>query len=248
MSFRPDKLTPPPVQPRDDIVPPVPGVADDPIRAPEAAAVDDALLRRLISGDEQAFDHLVRTWSPAMRRVARGFVSTDASAQECVQDAWLGAIKGLASFGGRSTLRTWIFRILVNIAKTRAVKEQRTTPLSSLASDEDAGPTVDPRRFRPRDDPERPGTWTSAGQPRLWETDPEAGALSSELRDVVWAAVEALPGRQREVVILRDVQGFGSGEVCEILGLTAENQRVLLHRARAKVRAALEAYYSGETT
>ena len=158
MSFRPDKLTRLPVQPRGDIVPPVPGAADDPVRALEAAAVDDALLQRLISGDEQAFDHLVRTWSPAMRRVARGFVSTDASAQDCVQDAWLGVIKGLASFEGRSTLRTWIFRILVNIAKTRAVKEQRTTPLSSLASDEDAGPTVDPRRFRPRDDPERPGT------------------------------------------------------------------------------------------
>ena len=247
MSFRPDKLTPP-VQHHDDIVPPVPGAADDPARGPEPATVDDALLQRLISGDEQAFDHLVRTWSPAMRRVARGFVSTDASAQECVQDAWLGAIKGLASFEGRSTLRTWIFRILVNIAKTRAVKEQRTTPLSSLASGKEAGPTVDPRRFRPRDDPERPGTWTSAGEPRLWETDPEAGALSSELRDVVWAAVEALPGRQREVVILRDIQGFGSQEVCEILGLTAENQRVLLHRARAKVRAALEAYYSGEIT
>ena len=86
------------------------------------------------------------------------------------------------------------------------------------------------------------------GEPRLWETDPETGALSSELRDVVWAAVEALPGRQREVVILRDVQGFGREDVCEILGLTAENQRVLLHRARAKVRAALEAYYSGEIT
>ena len=148
----------------------------------------------------------------------------------------------------RGDMRTWIFRILVNIAKTRAVKEQRTTPLSSLASDEDAGPTVDSRRFRPRDDPECPGTWTSAGEPRLWETDPETGALSSELRNVVWAAVEALPGRQREVVVLRDVQGFGSEEACEILGLTAENQRVLLHRGRAKVRSALEAYYSGEIT
>jgi RNA polymerase sigma-70 factor, ECF subfamily len=227
---------------------PVPGAADDPVRAPETYTEDDLLLQRLRSGDEQAFDRLVRTWSPAMRRVARGLVSTDASAQECVQDAWLGVIKGLASFEGRSTLRTWIFRILVNIAKTRAVREKRTMPLSSLAADDEAGPTVDPGRFRPRDDPERPGTWTSAGEPRRWETDPETGALSGELRDVVSAAVEALPARQREVVVLRDIQGFGSEEVCEILGLTAQNQRVLLHRARAKVRAALEAYYSGEIT
>ncbi len=238
----------PPVQACGDIVLPVPGVADDPVRAPETYTEDDLLLQRLRSGDEQAFDRLVRTWSPTMRRVARGFVSTDASAQECVQDAWLGVVKGLASFEGRSTLRTWIFRILVNIAKTRAVREQRTTPLSSLAADDEAGPTVDPGRFRPRDDPERPGTWTSAGEPRPWETDPETGALSGELRGVVSAAVEALPARQREVVVLRDIQGFGSEDVCEILGLTARNQRVLLHRGRAKVRAAIEAYYAGEST
>ena len=223
-------------------------LADDPVRAPESYAEDDHLLHRLRSGDEQAFDRVVRTWSPAMRRMARGFVSTDASAQECVQDAWLGVIKGLASFEGRSTLRTWAFRILVNIAKTRAVRELRTTPLSSLAAQDEAGPTVDPSRFRPRDDPERPVTWTSAGDPRPWESDPETGALSGELRDVVSAAVEALPARQREVVVLRDIQGFGSEEVCEILGLTAQNQRVLLHRARARVRAALEAYYSGGRT
>ncbi|HEY6297157.1 MAG TPA: sigma-70 family RNA polymerase sigma factor [Streptosporangiaceae bacterium] len=223
------------------------GLADDPVRAPDSYTEDDLLLHRLRSGDEQAFDRLVRTWSPAMRRMARGFVSTDASAQECVQDAWLGVIKGLASFEGRSTLRTWAFRILVNTAKTRAVREQRTTPLSSLAADDEAGPTVDPGRFRPRDDPERPGTWTSAGEPRPWETDPETGALSGELRDVVSAAVEALPARQREVVVLRDIQGFGSEEACQILGLTAQNQRVLLHRGRARVRAALEAYYAGES-
>lgn len=223
------------------------GLADDPVRAPETYTEDDLLLHRLRSGDEQAFDRLVRTWSPTMRRMARGFVSTDASAQECVQDAWLGVIKGLASFEGRSTLRTWAFRILVNTAKTRAVREQRTTPLSSLAAEDDTGPTVDPGRFRPRDDLERPGTWTSAGEPRPWETDPETGALSGELRNVVSAAVEALPARQREVVVLRDIQGFGSEEVCHILGLTAQNQRVLLHRGRARVRTALEAYYAGES-
>lgn len=204
------------------------------------------MLCRLRCGDERAFDQLVRAWSPPMLRVARGFVSTDASAQEVVQDTWLGVIRGLAGFEGRSCLRTWVFRILVNIAKTRGVKEQRTTPLSAVAADEDTGATVDPSRFRDPGDPQWPRHWTSAGTPQRWDTDPEAGVLRGEIRDVVSAAVEALPRRQRQVVVLRDVQGFDSGEVCELLRITAENQRVLLHRGRAKVRAALEVYYDRE--
>jgi len=204
------------------------------------------LLQRLRSCDGRAFDQLVRTWSPPMLRVARGFVSTEASAQEVVQDTWLGVIRGLASFEERSSLRTWVFRILVNIAKTRGVREQRTTPLSCLAADEGTGPTVDPSRFRDLHDPEWPGHWTPAGTPRRWDTDPEAGILRGEIRDLVSAAVEALPPRQKEVVVLRDVQGLDSEEVCELLRMTAGNQRVLLHRGRAKVRAALEVYYSRE--
>ncbi len=213
---------------------------------PAGKGTEHALLCRLRRGDEQAFDQLVRAWSPRMLRLARGFVSTDASAQEVVQDTWLVVIRGLAGFEGRSSLRTWIFRILVNIAKTRGVKEQRTIPLSAVAADEDTGPTVDPSRFRGPADPEWPRHWTPAGTPRRWDTDPEAEVIRGEIRDLVSAAVEALPPRQREVVVLRDVQGFDSGEVCELLRMTAENQRVLLHRGRTKVRAALEVYYAKE--
>jgi RNA polymerase sigma-70 factor, ECF subfamily len=213
---------------------------------PAGEETEQALLCRLRRGDEQAFDQLVRAWSPPMLRVTRGFVSTDASAQEVVQDTWLVVIRGLAGFEGRSSLRTWVFRILVNIAKTRGVKEQQTIPLSAVSAGEDTGPTVDPSRFRDPGDPEWPRHWTSAGTPRRWDTDPEAEVIRGEIREVVSAAVEALPPRQREVVVLRDVQGFGSGEVCELLGMTPENQRVLLHRGRAKVRAALEVYYAKE--
>ena len=204
------------------------------------------LLLRLRARDERAFDELVRSWSPLMLRVARGYVSTDASAQEVVQDAWLGVIKGLATFESRSSLRTWTFRILVNIAKTRGVKEHRVTPLSSLTPDGDAGPTVDPSRFRGADD-QYPGGWTPAGKPRHWYTDPEGGAPRGEVRVLITAAVDALPERQREVIVLRDVHGLDSDEVCALLAITAQNQRVLLHRGRAKVRAALEGYYVRET-
>jgi RNA polymerase sigma-70 factor (ECF subfamily) len=221
------------------------GVTDEPAPATAQTAHEQELLQRLRDRDERAFDELVRSWSPLMLRVARGYVSTDASAQEVVQEAWLGVIRGLASFEGRSSLRTWAFRILVNIAKTRGVKEYRTTPLSSLGPDDEGGPTVDPSRFRGPDDPEWPGHWTPAGTPRRWDVDPEVGVLRTETRSLVSSALEELPERQRAVLVLRDVQGFDSDEVCDLLGLSAENQRVLLHRGRAKVRAALEGYYIG---
>jgi RNA polymerase sigma-70 factor (ECF subfamily) len=226
----------------------VPGLPDPP--APAGASGESAereLLARLKARDERAFEELVRSWSPVMLRVARGFVSTDASAQEVVQEAWLGVIRGLSSFEGRSSLRTWAFRILVNIAKTRGVKEHRVTPLSSLAPSDESGPTVDPDRFRSNDDPEYPGNWTPTGRPQRWDEDPETGVLRGEVRVLVTAAVDELPERQREVVVLRDVHGFDSDEVCAMLGVTPENQRVLLHRGRAKVRAALEEYYLKES-
>jgi RNA polymerase sigma-70 factor, ECF subfamily len=218
------------------------GVTDE---TAAATTADDALLlQRLRDRDEQAFDEIVRKWSPPMLRVARGFVSTDASAQEVVQEAWLGVIHGLATFEGRSSLRTWAFRIVVNIAKTRGVKEQRSTPMSSLTPEQESGPTVDPSRFRPADAEQWPRNWAPHGVPQRWDADPVAGVLRSETRTLVSAALDGLPERQRAVLVMRDVEGFDSDEVCELLGLTAENQRVLLHRGRAKIRAALEDYYT----
>lgn len=204
-------------------------------------SADAELTRCLLAGDEQAFADVVSAWSPVMLRVARSFVSTDASAQEVVQDTWLAAIRGLAGFEGRSSLRTWVFRILANTAKTRGVKEARTSPWSSLA-DDDAGPTVDPERFRGPGD-EWAGNWAPSGVPQPWDVDPEQGALRGELRALLSTALDDLPERQRTVVVLRDVQQFDSDEVCDLLGISAENQRVLLHRGRAKLRASLEIYY-----
>jgi RNA polymerase sigma-70 factor, ECF subfamily len=213
------------------------------LEVPDQRAADDSeLVARLRAGDEQAFADVVERWSRTMLHVARSHVSTDESAHEVVQETWLAVIRGLGAFEGRSSLRTWTFRILINTAKTRGVKESRTVPLSSVAPDDTQGPTVDPDRFRGRDDA-WPGHWTPHGSPQPWRTDPVAAALRGEVRELVTAALETLPARQREVVVLRDVQGCDAAEVCDILGLTPENQRVLLHRGRARVRAALEDYY-----
>ncbi len=206
--------------------------------APRTAAVDDAAsVSALAAGDEAAFARLVDLWSPAMLRVARHHVSTDASAEEVVQDTWLAVLRGLDRFEGRSSLRTWAFRILVNTAKTRGVRERRTVPMSALETDD--GPTVDPSRFRGPGDA-YPGGWKAF--PSTWPT-PDEGVLGSDARRVVAAAVATLPDRQRAVVTLRDVHGFGAEEVCTMLGLSPGNQRVLLHRARAAVRAHLELHF-----
>ena len=204
-------------------------------------AVADPLAEALRAGDEQAFAEVVDSWSRAMLHVARGYVSTQDSAEEVVQDTWLAVIKGLDGFEGRSSLRTWVFRILVNIAKTRGVRESRTLPFASLSS-YDEGPTVDPSRFYGPDG-ELPGAWTVDGRPQPFEPSPEAVALAGEVRDEIEAAITTLPERQRIVLVMRDVQGLTSDEVCDLLDISAENQRVLLHRGRAKVRALLESYY-----
>ena len=209
---------------------------------------DDAdLVRRLRAGDESAFSEVVDSWSPTMLRVARSFVSTEASAEEMVQETWLAVLAGLHRFEGRSSLRTWVFRILSNQAKTRGVRESRTMPMSSLGGDGGDGgdgPTVDPDRFRGRDD-QHPGQWTAEGAPRRWEPSPEVSVLSGEISGLVAEALVLLPERQRTVVSLRDVHGLTSAEVCDTLGITVANQRVLLHRARARLRTALEDYYYG---
>lgn len=199
------------------------------------------LVARLRAGDEGAFAEVLTAWSPAMLRVARAHVSTAASAEEVVQDTWLAVIKGLDGFEGRSSLRTWVFRILVNQAKTRGVREGRTLPFSSVAP-EDAGPTVDPDRFQGPDGA-HPGGWTPEGAPRTWPPTPEDAAVAAEVRQLLAAAIDALPERQRIVLTLHDVQGLTSAEVSEVLDITQQNERVLLHRARAKVRAALEGYH-----
>jgi RNA polymerase sigma-70 factor (ECF subfamily) len=190
---------------------------------------DHVLLERLRAGDEAAFETLVERHDGALRRVARTFVRTPSAADDVVQETWLGVIHGLSAFEGRSSLRTWIFRILVNRARTRAVRDARSVPFSAL--EHDNAPAVEPAAFG------ADGRWTSA-PPRL-ECDPEGSLLSGELREHLLLAVDELPPAQRAVITLRDLVGVSSEEVCELLELSDGNQRVLLHRARTRVRAAL---------
>ena len=169
------------------------------------------------------------THDAAMRRVARSFVRDDAAADDVVQEAWLGAVRGLDAFEGRSSLRTWLYRILVNRARTRAVRDARNLPFSAIEDDD--GPTVEPSAFA------ADGHWTSA--PTRLTGDPESGLLSAELRERLLGIVERLPPDQRAVITLRDLVGMPATEVCDLLELSDGNQRVLLHRARARVRALL---------
>ena len=172
-----------------------------------------------------------------MLRVARMYVSTDAVAEEVVQEAWLGVLNGIGGFEGRSTLKTWIFRILTNAAKTRGQREGRTVPLSSLVRDDE--PTVDPDRFL-GDDTRFPGH--CAAPPRRWEAQPEGRLLAGEALALVDREIAKLPPAQAAVITLRDVAGFDAEDVCNALEISETNQRVLLHRARSKVRQALEEY------
>ncbi len=190
---------------------------------------DHGLLERLRAGDEDAFRTLVDRHDRALRRVARTFVRTSSAADEVVQETWLAVVRGLSNFEGRSSLRTWIFRILVNRARTYAVRDARSVPFSALDSDD--GPTVEPAAFG------ADGRWTSA--PIRLDSDPETGLLAAELRQQLLQAVDALSPAQRAVITLRDLVGVPPEEVCQLLDITEVNQRVLLHRARAHVRATL---------
>jgi RNA polymerase sigma-70 factor (ECF subfamily) len=212
-------------------------------------ADDAALVQRLLRGEESAFAEIVNAWSPVMLRIARGHLSTHASCEEIVQETWLAVLRGLGHFEGRSSLRTWVFRILTNLAVTRGVREARSVPMSSLLAAEEPGPTVAADRFRGSDD-EYPGHWTVAGQPTPWVAGPEDSAVAAETRRLLGAALADLPERQRAVVTLRDVHGLSGAEVCPLLGITPVNQRVLLHRGRARLRTVLEQYFSrvGEAT
>jgi RNA polymerase sigma-70 factor, ECF subfamily len=200
---------------------------------------DDELLRRLKAGDERTFMAIVGAWGPGMLHLARAHVPTDAVAEEVVQEAWVGILRGLDRFEGRSSLKTWAFAIVANTAKTRGVRESRSTPFSSVAVDEgDAAPVVDADRFQTAEG-RYPGGWQTPPQP--W---PAERLEEAETRDAVLAAIAELPSRQREVIALRDVEGFTAEEACNALGLSETNQRVLLHRARSKVRNALERHFA----
>ena len=204
-------------------------------------SADASLGGRLRDGDERAFDEVVSSFSPAMLAVARGFVGARSVAEEVVQEAWLGVLRGLDRFEGRSTLRTWVLRIVANIARDRAVREARSLPFSP-SDFEGNDPAVDVRRFRLQTEP-YPGGWRSF--PSDWRLLPETQVTGRETLAAVREAIAALPDAQRMVVTLRDVLGCPAEEVCEALDLTPGNQRVLLHRARARVRAHLERHFDG---
>jgi RNA polymerase sigma-70 factor (ECF subfamily) len=199
---------------------------------------DAPLLAALRAGDEQAFATLVTRYHASLKRVARAYVSTDAVAEEVVQDTWLAVIAGIDRFQERASIKTWLFHILANKAKTRGKRERRIVPFASIARAGDE-PAVSPDRFQ-REGDAWPGHW--AVPPRPWE-DPERRLQSLEARDRLRAAIGALPDTQQAVLTLRDVEGLGADEVCELLDLSPGNQRVILHRARACVRIELERYF-----
>ena len=197
---------------------------------------DAQLVDRLRARDEEAFATLMRMYGVGMMRVAGMYVSSRAVAEEVVQEAWLGVLNGIDRFEGRSSLKTWLFRIVANTAKTRGVREARSAPFSSFVDREN---TVSPERFLGAGD-RFPGHW--AVPPTSWAGIPDDRLLAAETMDVVRREIERLPPTQRAVLELRDIEGLSAGEVCNALDLTETNGRVLLHRARAKVRAALEGY------
>ena len=202
---------------------------------PQAGVQTDAsLLSRLREGDEQAFASLVDACHATMLAVAQAHVRSRAVAEEVVQEAWVGVIRGLDGFEGRSSLKTWILRIVVNTAKTRGVREARSVPFASLGP---ADPAVSPDRFRDVDDA-YPGGWKVF--PANWASLPDETLHTRQALDLIVATISGLPPAQRAVIRMRDVEGCSSSEVCAALDVSEGNQRVLLHRARSAVRAALE--------
>lgn len=203
-------------------------------------------LEALRNGDERAFASLVDRYYGSLLRLAMAYVPSRAVAEEVVQETWVGVLEGLSRFEGRSSLKTWIFRILTNRAKTRGQRERRYEPmgLGGDSGDNPDGPAVDPDRFL------KSGYFVDhwVSQPNAWEDEtPERLLLSKETRAQIEKAIEALPPTQRQVITLRDIEEVSSQEVCNILDITETNQRVLLHRARSKVRRTLEPYMEGQT-
>lgn len=210
---------------------------------PTATSEDGAVVLALRAGDETVFVDLVQRYQRPLLRLAQTFVPSQAVAEEVVQDTWIAVIKGIDGFEGRSSLRTWIFRILTYQAKSRGERERRSIPMSAFeprdyGSDQ---PAVDPSRFRPPGDARWPGHWVEP--PADWGSDAEGRLLGRETQDVISSAMRALAPAQRLVMTLRDLEGWDSGEVCAALEISPGNQRVLLHRARSRVRASLERYF-----
>jgi RNA polymerase sigma-70 factor (ECF subfamily) len=206
---------------------------------------DQELLAALRRGDEDAFRAVVAEHGPFLLRLALMHVPTRAIAEEVVQDTWLAALEGIDRFEGRSSLRTWLASIVLNKARTRGQRERRVLPFSFLRRRQEEGrdePAVDPDRFQSARD-QRPGSW--ARPPVEWDS-PEERLSSDEARRILLEAIAELPARQRDVIALRDISGLSAAETCNVLGLTETNQRVLLHRARSKVRAALERHFEAE--
>ena len=215
---------------------------DEQQRTAGPAHEEAELVRRLRAGDERAFESLVDSYHGTMLAVARRYVKTRDVAEEVVQEAWLAVLNGLERFERRSSLKTWILSIVVNTAMTRGGREARSVPFSSLAPGEEEAPVVEPERFR------APGAafaghWTR--YPGDWSTLPEEGLFGRETLDVVKGAIAELPDAQRTAIAMRDIAGCSAEEVCAALEVSAGNQRVLLHRARSHVRAALERHLDG---
>lgn len=202
----------------------------------EMALPDAETVAALKRGDQQVFADLVDAYSPGLMRMALMYVRDREVASEVVQETWIAVLRGIDRFEGRSSLKTWIFRILINTAKTRGQRESRSVPFSAAASADE--PSVDPDRFLDADH-RYPGGWMIG--PTEWQT-PEEELLQGETRDAILAAINELPDSQRAVITMRDVEGFPAEEVSDALGITDGNQRVLLHRARSKVRAAIESH------
>jgi RNA polymerase sigma-70 factor (ECF subfamily) len=204
------------------------------VLTPADARLVDGLRRR----DEAAFAELMREYGASMLRVAQMYVSSRAVAEEVVQEAWLAVLKGIDRFEGRSSLKTWIFRILANTAKTRGVREARSVPLSALGGEEGESAVDVDRFFGP--DARFPGHWSAP--PESWAGGPEGRLIADETLDVIRREIELLPPLQAAVITMRDIEGFSAEDVCNSLEISETNQRVLLHRARSKVRRALEEY------
>ena len=201
------------------------------------------LVQALRAGDEAAFEALIERYHASLVRLAMLYVSDRAIAEDVTQETWLGVLEGLPRFEGRASLKTWLFRILTNRAKTRGQRESRSIPFSAFwdPDAEPAEPAVSPERFLPDDNPVTPHHW--AVKPAAWDEIPEEYFLTRETLAHVQKAIEALPPSQREVITLRDIEGWTADEVCNALEISETNQRVLLHRARARVRRTLEVYF-----